>query len=320
MKKYKLKYISIILSLSFILCAILSCGTDSVDMSPDKILSDIIKSYQTNGMTSWWEIAAVYNAGENPTHYVGFDEILNSLDGSTILKTASYVTVVNIAVATSTNADEEYKQYFSEYEPYKAQLKDFLENPSADNTINNYIYAYYALKCSGMIFDETAFVEYMVSAQKDDGGYSLSGNTGDVDVTAAAIQALQLLASYNSSVGVKKTFDGAVIFLETNINENGTFSSYDTENANSTACAISALISCTNEDAYSTENQTLKNAIDGLAVFKMPKETGYSYKEGDKNNNPLATAQAAIALSDVKNKTSVWETLYIDSLSIFAQE
>lgn len=312
MNKAIFKFISTILLISLMLCFIPSCGSESSgNASPDEILSDILKSYRTDGMKIWWEIVAVYNSGENPMDYKGFDEILVSLEGTTTnLKMASYVIITNIAAVIGADAG-----YFEEYEPYKSKLKNLLENPSSDNNINDYIFAYYALKCSGTNFDENEFASYMKSVQGDDGSYSMSGMSGDSDMTAFAIPALKLLA-YNQAAEVREILDNAVIFLETSINGNGTFSSYDIENANSTACAVSALVSYTNADAYSDENETLKNAMSGLSVFKVPKEAGYAYRTSEKSDS-LATAQAAIALGDAKNKTSVWEKLYNDSVEAF---
>ena len=280
-----------------VLCFFASCSSESV-YDEDAILSDILKSYRTDGMTSWWEILAVYNADENPMDYKGFDDVLSSLEGNTNLKMASYVIVSNVAVAIGADAG-----YFEKYEEYKAILKNLVENPTDDYNLNDYIFGYFALKTSGMDFDEFPFFNYLIEAQKSDGGFALSGDKGDVDMTAFAIQAMRFIENpyYSVVTFITPTFIEAVNFLESSINENGTFTSYGNENAESTACAFSALIG-----GY---NAAAEKASDGLALFKVKKEIGYSHLKGGKSD-VLATAQAAIALSDLKNNACVWEKLY----------
>ena len=309
--------------LSF-LCFVPSCSSNS-GSAANADLSDILKTYRDNGMTSWWEIAAVYNAGGNPLDsgaYKGFDEILASLEGTSNIKMASYVIAADIAVVII-NADE---GYFEKYGEYKSKLKDLLENPSEDINLNDYIFAYYALKCSGTPFDPSEFYIYLESVQKSDGGFALSGDKGDVDMTAFVIQALKLYYKANppgDDVDLDKSMlINAVKFLESKIKPNGVFTSsfnnQEDENANSTAVALSALISYYGDDESSDSNSNgiIKKASDGLALFRVKNEAGYMYLKGGKTD-ALATAQAAISLGDLKNKKSVWESLYDESLEVF---
>ena|GEM_PF-3254674 len=307
------KIISVILILSFILgflCLFISCGSDSDNSDPDAILNYILKSYKKNGLTSWWEVVAIYNAGENPADYKGFEELYLSLEGTTNLKMASYVIVADIAVIKGMD-----KNKFEKYEEYISNLKNLLENPTDKYTINDYIFAYLALKCSGMNF-QTPLLYYFTQIKKTDGGFALSGDSGDVDMTAFAIPAMLLLYGLYEPDGPViynykdiNVLVNAVEFLESNINENGTFGSYGSENANSTACALSALTGYYKND----ENEIIQKISDGLALFKVKdkKQTGYSYLENGRVDT-LATAQAAIALGDLRNKTSVWEKLYLE--------
>jgi len=231
---------------------------------------------------------------------------------------ASYVIVASTAILCGVDSET-----FAKYEEYKSNLKNLLENPSSDYTLNDYIFGFLALRCTGMDFDRGYFHQHLRGFQKSDGGFSISssGDSGDVDVTSFVMSALQLIyrnddptrrISYDTSLMLP-----ALEFLENNINENGTFSSYGSENANSTACALTAL-------AGSYGDETLRQkAADGLALFKVKnkKETGYSFlNDGENKINALATAQCAIALGDLKNKTSVWEKLYLDSLAAFNPE
>jgi len=301
------------LTISFILCIFSSCSNDSNDTD---ILENILKKYKTNGLTTWWEVVAIYNADENPADYKNFKELCLSLEGATNLKMASYVTVANIAIICGMDSGE-----FDKYEEYKSNLKNLLENPTNDFTLNDYIFGYFALKCSGTDFEEEPVLNYFEQAQKSDGGFALtkSAELGDVDVTAFAIPFFQLI--YRNDGPVMSRTDvrprtNAVEFLENRIGENGTFASYGNENANSTACALSALIGY-----YNYLNETIRKGSEGLDIFIVQdkKDVGYSFLIGGKIDT-LATAQAAIALGDLKNKMSVWEKLYLDSVAEFNPE
>jgi len=306
MNKSKLKILSILLSLSIILCFFASCNADLIG-GENASLDDILKNYRTKGIVVWWEILAIYNAGENPMDYKGFEQIYLSLEGDDYLKTAAYVIVADIAVKIG--ADE---GYFEKYGEYKTKLKNFLENPSEQYTLYEYIYAYYGLKCSGTVFDQTPLLDYFIKEQKSDGGFALFGNVSDADMTALVIPVLQLL--YTNPSGMYFDTDispltNAVKFLESQIGENGMFSYSGEDNANSTACALTALVGYYKDDGNA--NEIIKKASDGLSLFRVNKKAEYAYLKNGKADI-LATAQAAIALGDLKNKMSVWEKLYLE--------
>jgi len=278
----------LILSFLSLLCALPSCGGD-----PPGQLERIVQNYKKNGLISWWEALAVYGAGENPADFKGFGELLASLEGEANLKMASYV-----IVASCVAAHGESSVSFGKYEKYRAELKTFLENPSDAYPLNDYIFGYLALKCSGADF-ESSLMGYLKQVQKPDGGFNLSAkaDSGDVDMTGFAVFALRLPG------GDAGVLDDAIKFLEGRIGENGTFSSYGSENANSTAIALSAL------SGYGHLGETIEKATAGLALFRLG-DGRYSFLEGGEAN-ALATAQAAIALGDLENNMSVWERLYL---------
>ncbi|MCL2096700.1 MAG: hypothetical protein FWH10_07330, partial [Oscillospiraceae bacterium] len=236
-----------------------SCGSSDIydydfdSGDPGEILSNILASYRKNGMTSWWDILAVYNAGENPMDYKGFGDVLNSLDGGeTNIKAASYVIAANAALAIG--ADE---AHFENYGEYKSKLKDFLEENPADNnyTINDYIFAYLALFTSGENFSFRQAISYLSGLQKSDGGFSLSGNSGDIDITAYTFQVLDIAGEREPFEWTVEFTDAIFNFFGNNIRENGTFVEFwgKTENANSTAAALSAFIKLGGKNEITSE-------------------------------------------------------------------
>ncbi|MCL2772522.1 MAG: hypothetical protein FWD71_04150, partial [Oscillospiraceae bacterium] len=243
MQKLYYKITAIILAAFIILCFTPSCMANPDDSNSYKssgdTLTDILANYRNDGMTSWWQIVAVYNAGENPMDYKGFDDILGSIIGDDNTVMASYVIVSDIAAVIGADPG-----YFEKYEEYKTKLKNLLENPLDSNTLNDYIFSYYALKCSGMIFDETSFLNYLSQAQKSDGGFALSGDAGDIDITAFVVPALKLLSSNADPVSsinpALPLMHNDVKFLPNNVGDDGACASVSanaTENSNSTAVA-----------------------------------------------------------------------------------
>jgi hypothetical protein len=311
-----MKITALILTLFFAL-ALFSCAGDNENSGPEIleegaaydfssadpeiILANIVRSYRENGISSWWEIAALYNAGENPLDFPGFGAVLDAISGENYLSMASYVIAVNTALAVGSHAE-----YYEHYEEYKQKLTEFLANPDGDLTVNNHIFAYLALKTSGTEFDEEPFAAHLISEQKPDGGFAVFGNSGDTDMTAFAATALLLHNEETGTYSVVRppllAYSYAMAFLLENIGENGAFTSFGSQNANSTAVAMSALIGAVNENI----------ALDSLAIFKLPDAPGYSFLEGGRPD-ALATAQAAIALADLINGQSFWYKLYQDS-------
>ena len=83
------------------------------------------------------------------------------------------------------------------------------------------------------------YVKYIIDKQIPlDGGFSLDGIKGDVDITAMAIQSI---AKYKDKKEVQIAIDKALDFLEKSQEENGGYSSWGTENSESVAQVIMAV-------------------------------------------------------------------------------
>lgn len=84
-----------------------------------------------------------------------------------------------------------------------------------------------------------ALIEVILEAQLADGGWALSGERSDPDMTGMAIQ---VLAPYiESRLDVKKAVEAAVWTLSKMQNDNGSFTSVDGPNSESVAQVIVAL-------------------------------------------------------------------------------
>lgn len=126
------------------------------------------------------------------------------------------------------------------------------------------------------------------------GGWALSGNTADADVTAMAIQALA--PYYRSNVEVTDAVDRALVVLSNLQNSDGSFSSYGVANAESTSQVIVALTSLGINPAE--DNRFIKNGntvIDGLMQFAVD-GGGFMHVYGGQRDG-MATEQAFYALT-----------------------
>ena len=137
-------------------------------------------------------------------------------------------------------------------------------------------------------------LDVILEAQLDDGGWALSGERSDPDMTCMAIQAL---ATYmDSDMAVEKAIEKAVRTLSELQNDNGSYTSVDGPNSESIAQVITALAALgINAD---TDARFVKNGIsvmDALLTYFIP---GGGFRHVLTGNlDGMATEQAYYALT-----------------------
>ena len=151
-------------------------------------------------------------------------------------------------------------------------------------------------------------IEYILDQQLKDGGWSLSGSSMDVDMTAAAIQALA--PYYNSNAKVKQAVDTALEKLSQAQNANGGFESWGAENSESCAQVIVALTAMgIDPDKDSRFVKNGKSSVDALLAYAVDGGGFKHSKSGELNG--MATEQAYYALTAYKRfslgKTSLFD-------------
>lgn len=164
------------------------------------------------------------------------------------------------------------------------------------------LYGIYALKISNADYSEDsikAFAMHLINTFKlEDGGFSTYSKTSsDIDSTAFI---LPLLCYLDDDKTFADAVKGASNFLKRSKNKNDTYSSFGTENSNSTASALSALIAA----GYTKEDDDILNISLALSTFRLA-NGGYSYKLYSEAT-PLSCAQALIAFCDFANQDSLW--------------
>ena len=147
----------------------------------------------------------------------------------------------------------------------------------------------------------------IVSMQHPDGGWSVTGEYGDVDVTAMVLQAL---APNSEKCGSE--IGQAVVFLSEHQLEDGDYSSYGSRNCESTAqvlVCLSALgIDCASDERFIKNGNTV---LDGLLLYKCD-DGSFSHKLNEQYN-PSATVQAFYSLSAYLKMSEERGSLYVFS-------
>ncbi len=149
------------------------------------------------------------------------------------------------------------------------------------------------------------YINHILEKQTPDGGWALSGDVADPDVTGMALQAL---SKYQSNDKVKTATEKALNCLSNMQKENGGFSSYETENSESSVQVIVALcaLGISVDDVRFVKNG--KSVIDNLFSF-YDNGKGFKHIHGD-STNLMATEQCFYALVALKRANEGRNTLY----------
>lgn len=181
--------------------------------------------------------------------------------------------------------------------------------------LNGPIYALIALDCGNYEIPENEnfntqatrelYVDYIVSAESTDGGWSLAGGPAEIDITAMALQAL---AKYQDRPDVQKAVERGLTYLSEHQNANGGFADGNGE----TSEAISQSIVALTELGISLEDERfVKNGNslkDALLQFQLA-DGSFSHLMDD-STDLLATEQAFYALVAINRMEQGKTSLY----------
>ncbi len=120
---------------------------------------------------------------------------------------------------------------------------------------------------TGRTVTQSGAVQHLLDLQLADGGWAVIGSTGDVDVTAMALQAL---APHKKQAAVAAAGERAFALLSGRQQANGAFAGYGAQNAESTAQVLCALsewgIDAARDDRFVQNGHTV---FDGLAAYRL---------------------------------------------------
>ncbi|MBE6820491.1 MAG: DUF4430 domain-containing protein [Ruminococcaceae bacterium] len=260
-------------------------SVDSIQKWIDSDLTD------DAGAGSEWYVIALSNHGK-----YDFSDYKKSLNGylseNEVGSASSRIkyALTYIAIGDKTN-------------PY---INKVLGNSIGEQGIMSLVFGLHLLNngCISDAYSVTGLIDELLSFQLTDGGFSVTGEYGDVDVTAMTVQALAV--HYSDNPAVKSAVDDSLDFLSARQLENGGYSAYGVENPESTAQVVIALSSLGIDAA--TDKRFIKNSntvFDGMSSFCLA-DGSFSHKE-DGVSDSTATAQvlcASIAYENMKNGKS----------------
>lgn len=169
---------------------------------------------------------------------------------------------------------------------------------------NGPIWALIALDCHGYDIPQCAdgeeqttregLVAEILSYQCSDGGWTLAGDTADVDMSAMALTAL---AAYKEDDEVKAAVDAALTYLSDAQQEDGGFISWGEPNSESCSQVIVALtalgIDPTSDERFIKEGGTV---LDALCAFAC-EGGGFRHSDEQMESDGMATEQGFYALA-----------------------
>lgn len=144
--------------------------------------------------------------------------------------------------------------------------------------------------------DSNNLVEGLLNYQLEDGGFALTGESGDVDVTSFVLQALAPYKDVNE--GASQATDKALSFLSSAQLPDGDFIGFGAASSESTAQVLLALSALSID--YKTDdrfNKNGNNALEGLLRYQL-KDGSFAHTLGG-NSDDMATAQSLSALTAV---------------------
>ncbi len=149
------------------------------------------------------------------------------------------------------------------------------------------------------------YIDYILERELPQGGWALSGEETDADMTGMVLQAL---AKYQTQPDVKAATDRALSWLSKNQNKDGGFSTYAEATCESTAQVIVALCELSIDVGDSRFVKQGKSAMDALLSYYV-KGKGFAHVPGGKTDG-MATEQAFYALVAAQRAKAGKSSLY----------
>lgn len=136
------------------------------------------------------------------------------------------------------------------------------------------------------------YLEYILNAQLPGGGWALSGEEAEIDLTAMALQAL---ANYRSREDAAQAIESGLAILSQRQNSRGGYTAYNADSSEAisqTIIALAALDVPLDDPRFVKDGRTL---LDALLDFRQ-EDGGFAHLPDGKTDR-LATEQALLALT-----------------------
>lgn len=293
-------------------------STDKAKSAYDGIISFNLQKNGADNVQNWINSSLASWAGKTSEWYIialSQSRNYNFADYESALK--KYVSENKVPSATSR---QKYALCLIAVGSTDGYIASVANDSIGKQGVMSWIYGLHLLNngCKSLTTNTQSAINTLLSLQKSDGGWAVTGNYGDNDVTAMALQALA--PHYKENAAVSAAADRAISFLSSRQNADGDFSSYGVSNAESTAQVITAL--CTLGIDGEIDSRFIKNGktvLDGLLKYRLS-DGGFCHKS-DGGFNETATEQAFYSLTAYDRMKSGKSGLYIlDNRSPYGYE
>lgn len=314
-KNYKL----VILNLLIILCVLFTsfnikvkCYENNINSEAnsyaisliDNILNYKMNESSCNTVQEFIDNTLTSNAGISSEWYIIGLSQYDDYDFSKYEK--SLINYVNSNDIFSSTSQIKYALCLSAIGSTNRYITSVLNSSIGKQGIMSYIYGLHLLNNNyqSEAYTKDELINILLSSQCSDGGWSLTGEKGDVDVTAMVVQSLSIY--YNEYENVKEGIDKALAFLSDKQLIDGDYMSYGTCNVESTVQVLVALsslnIDCISDQRFIKNGNTL---FDGIKKYQLSNFTFSHILNNEFNEN--ATVQVfygMIAYLRMHNKQS----------------
>lgn len=314
------KSISLFLCLVILFCstvgfAVSDLSADEVEASVGSYMYNRVENPQVGSVGGEWAIVGLARSGlDIPTEY--YDKYLANVakyvkNCRGVLSNTKYTEYSRLILAlTSIGVNPENIDGYNLVEP----LGDF--EKTVNQGINGAVWALIALDCGDYEISNInnaneynlrqLYVNYILENQLEDGGWALTGNVSDVDITAMAITAL---SNYCDDNTVKDAVNKALNCVSQKQNDDGGFSSGGDENSESVAQVLIALckMGVSIEDSRFVKNG---NTVFDNLISYYTTDGGFKHLKGDIKANQMATEQCFCAIVALNRALNGKKTIY----------
>lgn len=277
-------------------------NVDNAAAELELLVDNVKKSYVNAGeyllsltpsFGSEWSVLGLARSGAmngdyRSAYYSAVSKKIDETDGAIGSSATDYARAIIGLTAIGKNAEN-----IKGYNFIEKITKEAIDNQG----LNAAVYALIAFdtasyESNGISREE--LVEKILSSELENGGWTFWGSEPDPDMTSMALTALA--PYYNTNEAVKTAVDKALVWLSQSQCASGAYSSYGSENPESTAQVLTALtalgINPDTDERFVKNGNTLPMAIAEYAL----EEGGFAHTLGGKVN-AYATQQSYYALA-----------------------
>ena len=287
---------------SMINSAVIAADTQNIQSTLNTVLkrmSETVTEPQFGTIAGEWSVLCLARSGFYDKDSTYFSDYYNRIvdtvneiteDNGALHKVKSTENSRLILALSAIGRDAQKVGNYNLLEPYN----DF--NWVKKQGLNGTVFALIALDTNDYQTADASIrqqcIDFILEKELEGGGWALSGNKPDADMTAMALQSL---AGHRDNTNVNSAVERGISALSEMQNENGGYSSWGTVNSESIAQVITACTALGIDP--DTDERFMKNgsAVDALLSFYDNSSEMFSHTLGD-GGNAMATDQCSYAL------------------------